>query len=259
MSNETQETQDVTPEQEVVEETQVVEATAEPAAETVEQVEEATPSEEEAEKPRRKRGAEARIQELVAKQHEAEQENERLRKQLETGQTGAPSIDQFDDYEDYLAAKVRHDIESDNQRKAAEQKAAVDREIAQQRTVAFQEKVQAAKESYPDFEAVAFGPEVTPYITPTVAQAVQATDKSADVAYYLGKNPQVAAELAKLPPIDAALEVGRIEASLPKPKTVTAAPEPLQPVAGGHDGGEVDPSKMTTDQWMAWRNKQLYG
>lgn len=232
-----------------------VEAAAEPDAEQV-AVEESATSDEEAEKPRRKRGAEARIQELVAKQHEAERENERLRSQLE-GNTGAPTVDQFDDYEDYLSARVRFDVRQEQLKEAAAQQQAVEQEIAQQRVMAFQEKVDSAKQEYPDFEAVAFSPEVTPYITQSVGQAVMSTERSADVAYWLGKHPQTAAELARMSPIEAALEIGRIEAALPTPRKVSAAPEPIKPVTGGHDGGQIDPQDMSTEQWIAWRRKQL--
>ena len=52
------------------------------------------------------------------------------------------------------------------------------------------------------------------------------SDVGADVAYHLGQNRALAAQIAEMNPVEAARAIGRIEASIvaPKPRTETKAP-----------------------------------
>jgi hypothetical protein len=101
-------------------------------------------------------------------------------------------------------------------------------------------------------------------ITQSMAEIVMESDKSADLAYYLGKNPEIAARIAQLPERTQARELGRIEAGLTKPvaPVVSQAPAPA-PRLGGSDSGTgakpdtPDSDKLSDAEWTKRRNQQL--
>ena len=67
-----------------------------------------------------------------------------------------------------------------------------------------------------------------------------------DLAYASFKDPSVISRIAMMNPVDAALELGRMEERMKrtKPKTKTAAPPPIQTVGPGASPGVKDTSKM---------------
>jgi hypothetical protein len=78
------------------------------------------------------------------------------------------------------------------------------------------------------------------------------------VAYHLGKNHDLAAQIAALDPVSAAIRIGELAASLtrPTPKKTTGAPPPISPV-GGRASTSKDPSQMTDAEFAAWRREQI--
>jgi len=92
-----------------------------------------------------------------------------------------------------------------------------------------------------------------------MADVLDLSEQGPQILYHLGKNPEEAMRIARLPPAHAALEIGRLEAklSLPQAKTVTQAPPPIRPLSGGSGSAIVDPDKMTTTEWRQWREEQL--
>lgn len=108
-----------------------------------------------------------------------------------------------------------------------------------------------AKQRYADFEAVALrGWEPSP----VMARMITTSDVGADVAYHLGQNRALAAQIAQMNPVEAARAIGRIEAtlSLPKARTETNAPSPINPVRGSAGAGR-DPDKMSYAEFKAYR------
>jgi len=229
---------------------------SEPTPEQVETAE-ATTAEAQPVEPERKSGAEKRISQLVYEREEAKREVKRLQEQLSQPEGDAPRENDFENYDDYVAAKAVHAMEQRQREQQQQQLQARQQALIAERQQQFQAQVIEAKGKYADFEQVAFNPQVP--ITEGVAQLLTTTDKGADIAYHLGKNPEVAQRLAQMDPLQAAIEIGKIEANLklPQPKTVTDAPEPLAPVGGGGDAGAADPSNMTTEQFIEWRYQQL--
>lgn len=95
----------------------------------------------------------------------------------------------------------------------------------------FTKRAEALAEKYPDFDEVV-GDDDLP-ITAGMARAIARTENGPEVAYYLGKNPNVALKLSQMHPIDAASELGRIAAGLGKTvKQVSNAPAPVKPSSG---------------------------
>ena len=93
-----------------------------------------------------------------------------------------------------------------------------------------------AMEQLPDYEAVAERDDVQ--ITPPMAEAIMRSDNGAEVAYHLGKHPDEAARIAKLPSVGMQLfEMGKLAATLakPPPAAVSRAPAPIVPLTGARE------------------------
>lgn len=90
-------------------------------------------------------------------------------------------------------------------------------------------------------------------------EAVKGSELGPQLAHHIAKSPQLVARLMGQTVPQRLASLGRLEAELSRPAPppkVTAAPAPPTPVGSGA-GGEVDPSKLPTKDWMAWRTKQL--
>lgn len=213
------------------------------------------------------RGVQRRIDRLTRDKYRLQAELEMARKQAPQEQQkptapaaeGAPKPDQFKSYEEYLEARADWRAEQKVSKMVGELQQNAQREAGkaeQERLIkGLQKQFDEATGVYDDFEEVALSPEVP--ISEPVYAAILRSPKGADVAYYLGKNPEKAAQIAGLDPIAAAVRIGEIGATVTRPtaKKTTSAPAPIEPV-GGRTGATKDPSKMTTDEWMRWRNEQ---
>ncbi len=115
---------------------------------------------------------------------------------------------------------------------------------------AFHEKAEAIADQYPDFESVVHNPNLP--ITPSMAEYLTDSEKGPELAYYLGKNPLKAAEIARLSPIRAARELMKLETDLAKPKPkLSAAPDPITPVGTrGRSTSSLPSDDDDIDTWM---------
>lgn len=124
----------------------------------------------------------------------------------------------------------------------------------QARQAELAEDRQEALKRYPDYDAalaVAMDPRV---VSGPLSEMVLQADQPADLAYHLGKNPDVARSLSRMPPQAAAFELGKIAAQLqiPQPKIASNTPAPINPVKPTGSAGK-DPSKMSASEYAAWR------
>lgn len=90
-----------------------------------------------------------------------------------------------------------------------------------------------------------------------VGDAVLDSEDPAALLNYLGKNPDVAAELKGLSPAALGRRIGRIEAQInakPQPKPVSKAPDPVKPI--GATRGTSSPAEMSMEEYVAWRKGQ---
>ena len=143
------------------------------------------------------------------------------------------------------------------------------REAARQQSQvleSYQEREEAARDKYDDFEQVAYNPKLP--ITNVMAETIQSSDIGPELAYYLGSNPKEADRISRMTPLGQAKEIGKIEAKLaaaPPVKKTTSAPAPISPVtarsAGATTLDTTDPrsiKSMTTSQWIeAERARQI--
>ena len=178
--------------------------------------------------------------------------------QQRTVSAPAPTADQFANVDEYAQALAERKAQELVQQREQRQ---------QQETLLenYQEREEAAREKYDDFEQVALNPKLP--ITTLMAQTIQASDVGPDVAYYLGSNPKEAERISRLPAYLQAKEIGRIEAkvqSSPPAKKTSAAPTPITPVTARSASTTYDTTdprsvkNMTTSQWIeAERQRQM--
>ncbi len=231
---------------------EVVESTPEVAENQIEQAEE-------------KKYSQAEIDAMIGKRLAREQrkwEREQAQRQSEQ-QTlkAAPtaSVDQFESPEAYAEALALQKAEElIAKREAAKQQSAV--------LESYQEREEAARDKYDDFEQVAYNPKLP--ITNVMAETIQSSDIGPELAYYLGSNPKEADRISRMTPLGQAKEIGKIEAKLaaePPVKRTTSAPAPISPVTARSSGAPAydttDPRSiktMTDSQWIeAERARQM--
>jgi hypothetical protein len=185
-----------------------------------------------------------------------------------------PDPEAFEDpkaYNKALAAWSRK--ENERLVKQAEERAEARAKAAAEKAFTEQQQKQRAKalddqfavrhqdfaQKTPDYLVTISNPALT-FMHGEFLEAIKDSEKGPEIAYHIAKNPQLVARLAAKDVPQRLRELGRIEAELSRPAPppkVTTAPPPPAPIGGGSAGGDIDPSKMTVTDWMAWRSKQL--
>ncbi len=231
-----------------------------------------------------------RIDELTKKRRTAEREKEFIAKKLAAAEeelvklkTKIPSKDKpkrsdFEDDDLYLEALTDWKVEeklkvqqeaSTKTNKEKEDKAAVDETFEVLDTV-----MEKGRAKYNDYNKLVLTDDLA--LTEVMTEAVlesESEDIAAEIFYYLGQNPDEAADIAKMSPLKAAREIERIAAKVlskveekeedkaaekepaekvDKKKKLTQADEPIKPVktSGGID---KDPNQMNPREYRAWR------
>lgn len=172
-----------------------------------------------------------------------------------------PKREAFADDEAFIKAQIEHEAE-----RLAAQKLKEREQQQQQERIreSWSEKAEKAVERYPDFQTVVANPALP--INAVMVEYIADSDLGADVAYYLGKNPEKAADIAEMSPVKAARELARIEAELaarPKAKP-SNAPEPINPVSAraGSSASALPSDADDIDTWMrkeAERARKRFG
>ena len=133
-----------------------------------------------------------------------------------------------------------------------------------QKQTSFQARESEFSKEVEDYHSVTRNPSLP--ITQDMVDIIADTDDGPAVLYYLGKNPDITAQLANLSPTAVAREIGRIEAKLAtKPeKSVSKAPPPPPKITGVDSTVNVNPATPESDkhfksaeEWARARNKQL--
>lgn len=214
-----------------------------------------------------KNRAERKISRLYREAAEAKAERDLLRRQLEelkpkpVEQNGRPTLDQFNyDPEKYAEATAKFEREQAIKEYESKQREQLQHRERQRIVETWEEKTSRAESKYEDFD------EVVGEIQPTTpwAIAVMEVENGEDVAYHLGKNLKDARRIASLPPLQQALEIGRLSAKLAsapaQPKTPSRAPAPISPLTGAAPVLTDQPSEADDMKtWMRKRSKQVHG
>lgn len=205
-----------------------------------------------------------RIDRLTKKAREAEERAEQLQKELKERQggdpQGPPSEEQFETYDEYTDALAEYKAEQKLSSLRAEehQRAADNARIAAQHKL--QAQLDVGRSKHEDFDEVALKPpmEGGPIVTETMLHAMQEGEIMDDVAYYLGKHTEEAAQIANMPHIAQVRAIAMLEMKLqtpkPAPKKVTKSPKPIKPV-GSSAKIEKSVSDMTDAEYAEWRRR----
>jgi hypothetical protein len=128
-----------------------------------------------------------------------------------------------------------------------------------ERAAKFKELESKFKTEIEDYEDVAYYARIDDH----VAELVMAMDEGPRIAYYLGKNPDVASRINGLPENLAAVELGRLDQKLAiereqaKAKPVSKAPPPPPKIDATEPAVSKDPSQMTDKEYAKWRKNQI--
>ena len=178
-----------------------------------------------------------------------------------------PDIDQFpEDYDAYERAQRRYlvdlakyELKQENIRAAEETRRA---QTQDQIEATWSKSVRAAQDKYPDFMDVISNPEFRQ--SDGVALAIKASDIGGDLAYFLANNIDVANALNAMHPLQAAKEIGKIEAKIlatPKPappQVISLAPEPISTVTGSGSGATTELKDLSMEEYFARRAPIIY-
>lgn len=192
-----------------------------------------------------------RINELTRQKHDASREAQEARQAAERYRMLAEQLQRGEEPADVVQGpKEEPDIEKLVSERAAQQ---ARQQAAQQRG---QEVAKAGGAEYGDFTSAvqtldALG------ITQDAVESILAMDDAHKVLYTLGKNPDEAARILSLSPLQQGRELERLalRANNPAAKAVSKAPPPVKPVDSTATA-EKDPAKMSMDEWAKWRNQQ---
>lgn len=163
-----------------------------------------------------------------------------------------PERESYRDEEAYLQAQIEHLAEKRAEEKLSQRERAILQEKSRD---AFAERAEKAEERYPDFQTVVGNPALT--INEGMAEFISDSDAGPDVAYYLGKNPMKALQIAQMSPFKAARALMEIEkdiSSKPQAKP-SKAPEPITPV-GSRGKSSSSPLPSDEDDIDTWMRKE---
>lgn len=256
----------------------VEQADADEPEEVVEDKGEEEASQEEIDEPsesspeKEKDGFQERIDEITGKFRNAErqalvaeQQNRQLQEQLAAMQQQQPptgpdkTLADFD-YDEAAFAQYVHEQANNQALERAQQEQQA--RVQAQKQAEFSVKEQEFAKGVEDYMTVTRNPSVP--ITQPMVDIAQATDKGPEVLYYLGKNPDVAMQLARMDPLAMAYELGSIQATkLVKPEPPKAdTPEPPPKIPAAKSSTKIsttDPAsdKLSDAEWLKRENARL--
>lgn len=169
--------------------------------------------------------------------------------------------------EEYQDKKLEYKLEQRLKSVQAE----TEKKTEQQKLIEkFNAQCDSVRKQHADFDEVAFNEEIP--LTDHMRDAIVTSEHGAEIAYFLGSNPEEAERIADMHPISAIRAIGKIEAAIaseksgasepeskpapkpkaPKPPTPVKKPSPTAPV-------DLNDPNLPMEVWLKERNKQVYG
>jgi len=180
-----------------------------------------------------------------------------------------PSEEQFETREDFteelIRWTVRQEAKAQKQRELQAEVEEAENQRLRETFDAHNQRLNAAKQQYEDWEQVAQSLEDGGAIPQSVGLAMIELENGPAVMYHLAKNPELLTRLNEMSEVRAVAEIGRIAASLSgenaaageaslEPWPVSAAPAPIKPVGGSATQTATDPGRMPLADYIKWRN-----
>jgi hypothetical protein len=184
---------------------------------------------------------------------------QREQPQVRQAPQGEPKLDDFDNFDAYIAAKaefiadrkINQTLTEREQRQQAERAQAAQRHTAE----SWNKRVSTAEAEMPDFHDVVASSDV-PMSAP-MQQAIMESDAGPKLAYYLATHPDEAEDIASMSPVATVRALTRIEDKLAnQPMNVSRTPAPVSPV-GVKAKADKDPSAMSDKEFADWRRRQI--
>lgn len=210
-----------------------------------------------------KNGARERIEGLVAENRALREGFEYLRQQIQRpaekpAEDPQPTLAQFDNDVERFSQANNAWLSRETERRAAaivDQRLTASREEQRLRESADQFATRASEfaKTHNDYAVVVGNPSL-PFNGPLL-EALQASEHGPAIAYHLGLNPDKATRISRLPPLQQAAAIGRLESEVTKPvppPRSTQAPPPPTTVGSG-TALPKDPSQMSATEYLHWR------
>jgi hypothetical protein len=181
-----------------------------------------------------------RIDQLTREKHEEKRQREALEAQLQQYRQPAETTQQ----------------PSQRQMSADDVRAEAKRLIQQEKFDDACNKVfDAGKTEFPDWDSSLRTFQMLGGASPEFLEAVTAMDAGHKVLHHLGQNPETAERLLSLPPLRMALELARLESTVgqAKPKPVSNAPAPINPIGGRSAPVEPEEFASAAEQIAWWK------
>ncbi|MBK9497735.1 MAG: hypothetical protein IPO08_25135 [Xanthomonadales bacterium] len=183
-----------------------------------------------------------------------------------TAPVSIPTLAEFEyDENKYQAALLQYTEAVAERKVEAVLKAERDRQAQEATQKTWKQRESEFKAKTPDYETVAY---YAPLSNEVVSLVVE-SEVGPELAYYLGKNPELAQTISQLPERAAAREIGKLESRLEAQRT-TPKPAPAKPVVSQApppppkiEAVEPDVRKsiydegLSMNEWLAIRNKQI--
>lgn len=169
---------------------------------------------------------------------------------------GKPDPNSYATHQEWVEAVA--DWKADQKLKQLEEKQAKERVQSEQQKVVqtYLDRKAAFSEKTPDFDEVVHEVDDIP-VSLTVQNIILKAENGPQLAYELAKNREEYARICKLPPMEAALEMGALKAKLlaksspsTEAKKLTNAPKPLEPVGSGKG---ATPKKSLDDPELSYK------
>lgn len=181
-----------------------------------------------------------RIDQLTREKHEEKRQREALEQQLQQYRQPADTTQQ----------------PQQRQMSADDVRAEAKRLIQQEKFDDACNKVfDAGKTEFPDWDSSLRTFQMLGGASPEFLEAVTAMDAGHKVLHHLGQNPETAERLLSLPPLRMALELARLESTVgqAKPKPVSNAPAPINPIGGRSAPVEPEEFASAAEQIAWWK------
>lgn len=171
--------------------------------------------------------------------------------------TEKPTRSNYADDAGYIDALVEYKTDqrmADIEKKMQEQTARV------KEMTAFEIREADIRKEISDYDEIVNGAIDVP-VSESVVSAIKASPNGPAIRYYLAQNPDIAEELINLSPVQAILEIGRLETKINAPAKKPAirpsgAPEPVKPATGTRGKNTVDRERMSDDEWRKLRHAE---
>lgn len=169
-----------------------------------------------------------------------------------------PLREAFDDPDAYETALLNWNADQVRERtleEAQSQQVRADQTRQVEQTLqTYNDRKAAFEQEHPDFEEIVYSDDLQ--LSAAMSQAILNAEDGPAIAYHLGQHPEEAERIAKLSPVQAVYEIGKISLRLQTPPS-KPKPDPIRPLGARSGDGAADPANESMDQYGARRLAEL--